>query len=104
MGPVINDNAAADVAWPQPDPLMLADGPHKQEVLYGEALIRRTYAFVGPDVADANMRYAGNNLACGSCHLDGGRRRYGLSFIGVANARRSRRAALGSRRRPGARR
>jgi len=72
--------------WPQPEPTTLPEGPHKQEVLYGEALIRRTYALVGPAVADASLRYAGNNLACGSCHLDGGRRRYGLSLIGVADA------------------
>jgi thiosulfate dehydrogenase len=84
----VADNAGtpASTAWPQPDPSLLADGPHKQEVLYGEALIRRTYALVGPNVADPNLRYAGNNLACGSCHLDSGRRRYGLSFIGVAGA------------------
>ena len=73
-------------AWPQPDPAILADGPYKQTVLYGEALIRRTYDYVGPDVADPDMRFAGNHLACGSCHLDAGRQRYGLSFIGVADA------------------
>lgn len=73
-------------AWPTPDPASLPDGPHKQEILYGEALIRRTYALVGPNVTNAAMRYAGNNLACGACHLDGGRRRYGLSLIGVAGA------------------
>ncbi len=81
-----NDDTLAGAAWPAPEPSSLADGPHKQEVLYGENLIRRTFAFVGPNAADAAMRYAGNNLACGSCHLDGGRRRYGLSFIGVAGA------------------
>ena len=65
---------------------MLAEGPYKQQVLYGEALIRRTYAYVGPDVANPDMRYAGNHLACSSCHLDAGRKRYGLSLIGAANA------------------
>ena len=80
------DMPAAAESWPQPDPATLADGPQKQQVLYGEALIRRTYAYLGPDVADPDMRYAGNHLACGSCHLDAGRKRYGLSFIGVAGA------------------
>ena len=80
------DPAPASAVWPTPDPSSLADGPHKQDVLYGEALIRRTHALVGPNVANAGMRYAGNNLACSSCHLDGGRRRYGLSLIGVAGA------------------
>ena len=77
-------NVAA--TWPEPDPATLTEGPHKQQILYGEALIRETYAYLGPDVADTNMRFAGNNLACSSCHLDGGRQRYGLSFIGVADA------------------
>lgn len=81
-----NEAPPTDAVWPQPDPSLLADGPHKDQVLYGEALIRRTYEFAGPRATDANLRYAGNNLACGSCHLDGGRRRYGLSFIGVAGA------------------
>ena len=89
VGHDVSDKAGAPHAiqvWPQPDPATLAEGPYKQAVLYGEALIRRTYAFVGPNVADPGMRYAGNNLACGSCHLDGGRQRYALSFIGVADA------------------
>ena len=79
-------DAPASAQWPTPDPSSLADGAHKQEVLYGEALIRRTHALVGPDVSDVAMRYAGNNLACSSCHLDGGRKRYGLSLIGLADA------------------
>jgi len=86
-GPVAdNSGGASDAVWPHPDSTALADGPLKRDVLYGEALIRRTYALVGPEVADPNMRYAGNNLACRSCHLDGGRQRYALSFIGTADA------------------
>ncbi len=82
----VGANSATSLAWPRPDPATLADSPHKQEVLYGEALVRRTYALVGPRVANAAMRYSGNNLACGSCHLDGGRQRYALSLIGAADA------------------
>jgi thiosulfate dehydrogenase len=84
--PEADAQVGAAQAWPHPDPAALAGGPHKQDVLYGEALIRRTYALVGPGAADPSMRFSGNNLACGSCHLDGGRQRYGLSFIGVADA------------------
>ena len=69
------ETPAVAEAWPQPDPAALEDSPRKQEVLYGEALIRSTYAYLGPDVADAEMRFAGNHLACGSCHLDAGRKR-----------------------------
>ncbi len=81
-----SDVTPAHAEWPEPDPALLADGPHKDEVLYGEALIRRTYELAGPGASSLSLRYAGNNLACGSCHLDGGRRRYGLSFIGVTDA------------------
>ena len=80
--------AAADDApiWPQPDPAALPAGSYKDEVVYGEMLIRQTASLIGPEVSDPAMRYAGNNLACGSCHLDGGRQRYGLSFIGAYDA------------------
>ncbi|MEO1013872.1 MAG: c-type cytochrome [Pseudomonadota bacterium] len=78
--------AGAQQEWPWPEASELADGSDKDQILYGEALIRRTYSVIGPEVADPDMRYAGNNLACGSCHLDGGRQRYGLSFIGVSDA------------------
>lgn len=80
------ESAVTTQLWPHPDPEGLTEGSYKEQVLYGEALIRRTYDFVGPDMADPAMRYAGNHLACGSCHLDAGRQRYGLSFIGVSDA------------------
>jgi thiosulfate dehydrogenase len=79
-------SANEEEVWPEPSPEDLAEGSHKEQVLYGEALIRRTFDFVGPDMADPAMRFAGNHLACGSCHLDAGRQRYGLSFIGVSDA------------------
>jgi thiosulfate dehydrogenase len=41
---------------------------------------------IGPEVADRNMRYSGNNLSCQSCHLDSGRQRFGLPVIGVYGA------------------
>lgn len=79
-------NAATSTGWPEPDPRELPDGPDKEQILYGERLIRETYGVIGPEVANSSMRYAGNNLACGACHLDGGRRQGGLSLIGVHDA------------------
>jgi cytochrome c len=35
----------------------------------GRDLITATYAHIGPDVSDPSKRFAGNNLACGNCHL-----------------------------------
>ena len=78
--------AIAEEVWKKPDPHTLPDGASKDEVLYGETLIRRTFSVIGPEVANPAMRYAGNNLACGSCHLDGGRQRLGLSYVGVYDA------------------
>jgi len=51
---------------------------------YGRQLVDATYAFIGPEVADPAMRFAGNNLACQNCHLDGGRTSHGLSLAGVS--------------------
>lgn len=77
-------NQAPDTtAWPQPDVDQLPPGIWKDEVLYGRKLIVETYNLVGPEVADKAMRYSGNNLACQSCHLDGGRQRFALPLIGV---------------------
>ncbi|MEZ5919810.1 MAG: c-type cytochrome [Parvularculaceae bacterium] len=78
--------ARADEEWPRPDPTALPDSPHKDEVLYGAALIRNTHALIGPSAEKPEMHYAGNSLDCSSCHLDAGRQRFGLSYIGVSNA------------------
>ena len=78
--------ARAENVWPRPDPASLPAGAEKDQVLYGERLIAETYSVIGPEVADQAMRYAGNNLACQSCHLNTGAQRYGLSYIGVYGA------------------
>lgn len=39
---------------------------------YGQRLIRETALFLGPDHRNPAMRYAGNRLACASCHLGNG--------------------------------
>jgi thiosulfate dehydrogenase len=78
--------APANDTWPMPDPEKLAAGPYKDTVLYGRKLFTETYATVGPEVKDAAMRYAGNNLSCENCHIDGGRQRYALPLIGVYGA------------------
>ncbi|MFO1142043.1 MAG: c-type cytochrome [Amaricoccus sp.] len=53
-------------------------------ISYGRELVDRTYRFIGPEVPDRAMRYAGNNLACQDCHLDGGRLSHGLALVGVS--------------------
>lgn len=39
---------------------------------YGKRLIGQTTEFLGPDVADPQMRYTHSRLACGSCHIGAG--------------------------------
>jgi thiosulfate dehydrogenase len=56
------------------------DGPL---IAYGHELITRTFANIGPEVPDRAMRFAGNNLACQSCHLDAGTNRFGLPLVGI---------------------
>jgi hypothetical protein len=53
------------------------------EVRKGRDLITATYAYIGPDVADASNRYAGNNLACSNCHPEAGTKKFGLPLFGL---------------------
>ncbi|MDA1305812.1 MAG: c-type cytochrome [Acidobacteria bacterium] len=39
---------------------------------YGRRLIAQTNLLIGPDHPDPEMRYTGNRLNCGSCHLQSG--------------------------------
>src|SRR5512145_1257904 len=78
--------AQAPATWPEPNPDSLPQGAFKDSVLYGRKLFNETYSVIGPEVPDRTMRYAGNNLTCQNCHLDGGTRRFGLPMIGVYGA------------------
>lgn len=64
-------------------PMNLPKGKKGGLIRYGYDLITETYKYIGPDVADKNMRYAGNNLSCQNCHLDAGTKPGGGSFVGV---------------------
>ncbi len=85
--------AAVALAWPAAaqvpdpaspsDPASLPDDAWGGVVRQGRALMTRTFALIGPEVADAADIYAGNNLACSNCHLDAGAARYGLRLQGV---------------------
>ena len=59
------------------------DGPL---IGYGYALITRTFANIGPEVPDRAMRFAGNNLTCQNCHLDGGTSRHAMPLVGIFKA------------------
>lgn len=74
---------AATAQWTVPDVNKLPDDKFGRMVRLGKDLVEKTHKYVGPEVADPAKRYAGNNLACASCHLDGGTKEYGNTFIGV---------------------
>ena len=52
-------------------------------VARGHQLVTRTFAFIGPEVADPTKRYAGNSLACQNCHLDAGTNRTAMPLVGI---------------------
>lgn len=72
-----------EIAWRVPDADGLPDGIWKNTVLYGRRLFVDTPSLIGPEAANASMRYAGNNLSCQSCHLVAGTQAYALPMVGV---------------------
>lgn len=53
-------------------------------VRYGHELTTRTFAVIGPEVQERSMRFAGNNLACTSCHQNDATKPYAMPWVGVA--------------------
>ena len=74
---------ASAKAWIVPDVGALPDSDWCRTVRYGRDLIARTASLIGPEVADPQHRFAGNNLNCQNCHLQAGTKEYGLALIGV---------------------
>ena len=61
----------------------LPKGPLRALVTQGHELSTRTFAFIGPEVKNPSKRYAGNNLACTSCHQAGGTKPFAIPWVGV---------------------
>ena len=79
--------AESDVpVWRVPDVGALPDDARGRQIRRGRALVTRTPEFIGPDAANADDRFAGNDLACGSCHLDAGTKKFGLPLYGLGDA------------------
>src|SRR5262245_10799490 len=60
------------IPWTMPEVSALPRDARGQLIRDGRDLMLATYAHIGPNVADAAKRFAGNNLACTNCHLSGG--------------------------------
>ena len=86
FGSAASAQAPAPAAWPEPKVETLPSGAFKEMVTYGRRLFNETYSIIGPEVADTNMRYSGNNLSCQSCHLGSGAQRFALPMVGVYGA------------------
>ncbi len=57
------------------------EGPAlNEQVAYGRKLVTKTADYIGPN---STLPFAGNNLNCSSCHLDGGTKPYAAPFVAV---------------------
>lgn len=62
----------------------LPSGNKGKQVKYGYLLATQSAKWMGPQVIDQENRlYAGNNLACQNCHLEGGTKPGAASWVGV---------------------
>ncbi len=66
-----------------PDIRSVKDDPVGRLVKYGHALFTNTASEIGPASQDQAKQYAGNNLGCASCHLQGGTQPYAMPVTGV---------------------
>jgi len=85
LGAALCAGAVAQIAqdWKAPDISKLPNDPYGQQVRQGKALMEQTYKHIGPEVKDVGKRYAGNNLACVSCHMESGGRKFGNPWVGT---------------------
>lgn len=70
---------------PRPNLDSLADDDYGRLARYGHELATRTFAYLGPEVKNKKMRYAGNNLACSSCHQESATKPYAMPWVGVSS-------------------
>ncbi|MCY7314122.1 MAG: c-type cytochrome [Rubrivivax sp.] len=71
------------IGRPVPQIESLPEGPFRALVVQAHELSTRTFAVIGPEVKDLRKRYAGNNLACTSCHQAGGTKPFAMPWVGV---------------------
>lgn len=70
-------------AAPAYDVSQLPDDHYGKLAKYGKELTDRTFAYLGPEVKNPKMRFAGNNLACASCHQASATKSFAIPFVGV---------------------
>ncbi len=78
--------APAPPIWTVPEVGALPDDGFGRLVRRGRDLVTATYAHIGPEVPDPSKRFAGNNLACGDCHLSAGTKKFAIPLFGLYTA------------------
>lgn len=76
-------STANPLVRPQPSIKSLPDNEYGKLARYGHKLSTRTFAYIGPEVKNRKMRYAGNNLACASCHQQNSSKPFAMPWVGV---------------------
>jgi len=71
------DYYAADIST-------LGPGPENDLIRYGRELIVDTPRYIGKGAEDPAMAFAGNDLACQSCHLKAGLQPFAAPFVSTA--------------------
>jgi thiosulfate dehydrogenase len=82
-GSIAQEAAPSPQIWTVPEIGALPDDDYGRLVRRGRDLVTATYAHIGPEVADPVKRFAGNNLACGNCHLQAGTKKFGIPLFGL---------------------
>ena len=59
----------------------LGPGPENDLIRYGRDLVIDTPRYIGRSAAEPDMRFAGNDLACQSCHLNAGLQPFAAPFV-----------------------
>ena len=70
--------------WYAVDVTKLGKGAENDLIRYGRDLIVNTPRHIGKNAADPAMRFAGNDLACQSCHLNGGLQPFAAPFVSTS--------------------
>ena len=86
LRPVLPATPSLDIdltQWTPPDIAAVPADPFGVLVKYGHALFTDTANEIGPTVPDPARRFAGNNLTCQNCHLQGGTQPYAVPMTGV---------------------
>jgi thiosulfate dehydrogenase len=67
--------------WYTADISTLGPGPENDMIRYGHELIVNTPRYIGRSAENPDMAFAGNDLACQSCHLKAGLQPYAAPFV-----------------------